>query len=249
MSTVCLCKVPSRLDSALSSVHLTTDQALLFQQEVAKIGSPSPQNLSFLQRWMMRPRMGNVYLLGPEGHIWENSQPSELLAIRPSISDNWFTRFSSTILVRWYHRIIGRFFRVRDVCLSLSCDTLLSHIKKPDSAAYHGNTVEYSQEGIGHLTVVIGTAVASLLPVASIIVLYFIVSMAIRLFFVALFTVLFSLGLSLLTNGRMVEIFSATSAYELEARTNKYSTRANLIIRFAAVLVVFVGSTGSTATP
>lgn len=58
----------------------------------------------------------------------------------------------------------------------------------------------------------VGTVVASLLPVGSIIVLYFISSMTTRLVIIGVFTAIFSLALGLLTNGRLVEIFSATAA-------------------------------------
>ena len=57
-----------------------------------------------------------------------------------------------------------------------------------------------------------GTAVASLLLVGSIVVLYQVSSMTTRLVAIGLFTACFALASGLLTNGRMVEIFSATAA-------------------------------------
>jgi hypothetical protein len=69
-------------------------------------------------------------------------------------------------------------------------------------------------------------SLASLLPVASIVVLYCVESMWRRLLIVAGFTGAFSLALGLVTNGQLVDIFAASAA-------------------FAAVQVVFVGSSDS----
>jgi len=49
--------------------------------------------------------------------------------------------------------------------------------------------------------------IASLLLVGSIVILYWVSSMDVRLTVIGLFTGLFSLGLGLLTNGSMVEVF------------------------------------------
>jgi len=54
--------------------------------------------------------------------------------------------------------------------------------------------------------------IASLLLVGSIVVLYLVTRMDVRLMVIGLFTSFFCLGLGLLTNGRMVEVFSATAA-------------------------------------
>jgi hypothetical protein len=70
---------------------------------------------------------------------------------------------------------------------------------------------------------VLSTALASLLIIAPILVLYFVTSMWRRLLIVAGFTGTFSLVLGLVTNGELVDIFAASAA-------------------FAAVQVVFVGS-------
>ncbi len=79
----------------------------------------------------------------------------------------------------------------------------------------HGNTVHYSQSVMTRLSAVVSTMMTSLLLVGSIAALYSMRSMVMRLILIGLFTALFSLGLGLFTNGRMVEVFSATAAYVL----------------------------------
>lgn len=87
---------------------------------------------------------------------------------------------------------------------------------------------------------------SSLLPTLAILIFYFIKSMLIRIVLTIVFTAMFSLALSVFTDARKVEIFSATAAY-VSHKTELYIP-ANQLIRFAAVEVVFVGSsTNSTS--
>jgi len=60
---------------------------------------------------------------------------------------------------------------------------------------------------------IVAATIASTLPIASIIVLYWIHSTAKRLAAVGIFTALFSFVLALFTSGRPIDIFSATAAY------------------------------------
>ena len=88
-------------------------------------------------------------------------------------------------------------------------------IQKPDTSDIHQNTVYYSQNGVLRLSMLLGTVLASLLPIGSIVVLYSLRDMTTRLAMIGVFTAMFSLGLGIFTSGRTVEIFSATAAYAL----------------------------------
>ncbi|KAJ3555625.1 hypothetical protein NPX13_g10319 [Xylaria arbuscula] len=103
-------------------------------------------------------------------------------------------------------------------------------IQRPDGSDMHHNTVYYSYNGVIRLSMLLGTVLASLLPIGSIIILYSIRDVATRLAMIGVFTAMFSFGLGVFTNGRMVEIFSATAA-------------------FAAVQVVFVSGSDLALTP
>jgi hypothetical protein len=54
--------------------------------------------------------------------------------------------------------------------------------------------------------------IASVLPVVAIVVLHAVADIAKRLAIIGIFTALFSAALAILTNGRLIEIFSATAA-------------------------------------
>lgn len=162
------------------------------------MGPPNRQDLKFLQTWMESPSMGNVYLLGADSDVWEGRfDPAELVCLLSRQSDSVLAGVFTDVLVKWYHRLIGRLF---------------TRPESSDSSEIYGNTVCYSQENISRLSAVIGTVVASLLLVGSIVVLYSVTSMNIRLIIIGIFTAGFSLGLCLFTNGRMVEVFSASAA-------------------------------------
>jgi hypothetical protein len=53
---------------------------------------------------------------------------------------------------------------------------------------------------------------ASMLPITAIVVLYRVAVMATRLVLVGSFTLIFSILLWFMTDGRLIEVFSATSA-------------------------------------
>lgn len=139
------------------------------------------------------PSMGNVYLLGADSDIWETTDPAELVCLLPRRNESCIAGFTDQI-VRWYHHAVGYRF------------------KTPDPSGPHGDTVYYSHEGIKRACAVVGTVLGSLLLVGSIVVLYSVTSMEMRLATIGIFTGAFSLSLCLLTNGRMVEVFSATAA-------------------------------------
>ena len=72
--------------------------------------------------------------------------------------------------------------------------------------------IRYKNSKLLRIADVLSTIISSALPIASIIALDFIDRMIIRLVAIALFTMTFSLILTIVTNARRVEIFAATAA-------------------------------------
>lgn len=90
-----------------------TGDALLQQSLLQQQQQPNPQALAFLQRWMKRPSMGCVYLLGRDSDIWEKPDLQDLIAIKPQESDGLFSAWIVEKFLRRYHQTVGRHFRVR----------------------------------------------------------------------------------------------------------------------------------------
>jgi hypothetical protein len=76
------------------------------------------------------------------------------------------------------------------------------------------NTVHYADSKVTSIAALFGTVIASLLPILAIVVLYVVTDMPKRLGLLAVFTASFSTSLWFLTEGRPIEIFSATAAYD-----------------------------------
>ena len=81
-----------------------------------------------------------------------------------------------------------------------------------DSIAQLSRTTHHSQTTTLRIARVISLALASLLPLASIVILYYVKSMPKRLGIVGFFTAAFSTILGLVTNGELVAVFAASSA-------------------------------------
>ena len=73
--------------------------------------------------------------------------------------------------------------------------------------AYH-----YKEATLQSVLRVLVTVIASLLPLGSITVLYFVQANGVRLAIIATFSALFALALAIMTRSGTVEIFAATAA-------------------------------------
>ncbi|KAF6234304.1 hypothetical protein HO173_007498 [Letharia columbiana] len=184
------------------------NEALLHQTALAGLQKPNPRDLSFLQQWMESVSMGNVRLVGQDSDVWSKPDKSDLIALQARHADDPLTAWVTNTGVHWWHQVVGKYLR------------------QPEATNWSANTVSYSQTGLSRLPSLVGVVLASLLPIASIVVLYTISSDLVRLIVIGLFTAGFSTSLKLVTNARLVDVFTATAA-------------------FTAVQVVFVGTNGS----
>ncbi|MCJ1398042.1 hypothetical protein MMC11_001239 [Xylographa trunciseda] len=170
-------------------------QALLLQTQLSDMKQPRPQDLAFLQKWMKRPSMGCVYLLGQDSDIWEKPERTDLVALNRCKSEGVFSLWVTETVIHQYHQLVGKYFR------------------KPESAVYSANTVHYSQEGLSRIVSLVAMSFSSLLPIAAVTALYCVNSMSARLGMMAGFTVLFTLCFGILTNARSTDVFTATTAF------------------------------------
>jgi hypothetical protein len=81
-----------------------------------------------------------------------------------------------------------------------------------DSIAQLTGTFYYSESTILRIARLLAMTLASLLPVAAMVVLYFVTSMPARLGIVGAFTVAFSIVLGITTDGEPIDVFAASAA-------------------------------------
>ncbi|TVY41918.1 hypothetical protein LOCC1_G006053 [Lachnellula occidentalis] len=178
------------------------NQCLFQQRQLATFDQPEAGNLEFINEWLADSRQGNYALEGLDRNVWKDGK--DLLVVPPdTLVGDSFTRILRKPLTTLYHKVWGRRRGRTDV---------------------EGGICVYREKIVIRSADMIGTAVASLLPVLAVVALYCVREMLTRLGMVALFTVLFSMALVVTTSAKRMEVFAATAA-------------------FASVQVVFVGST------
>ena len=94
----------------------------------------------------------------------------------------------------------------------MQADSRRSDEQSTTSEDLGGDLYDYHERFLASVVRVVTTVVASLLPVCSVVMLYFAISDAVRLGLVVLSSGMFALALSLMTSARKIEVFAATSA-------------------------------------
>ncbi|CAG8960936.1 hypothetical protein HYFRA_00002474 [Hymenoscyphus fraxineus] len=179
------------------------DEAFAQVAFMTSMKSPNPYDLQFFRSWLERPKMGNFPILGPDQYVWDVGNEADLVAIQRRKGEDFLTRWFIDKVIPSFHRCLGKYFKA-------------AIPEEPESEISH-----YSDSHLARFVHVFGVVLSSLLPISSIVILYFVSSLLTRLGIIATFTALFSLSLATVTQARRIEIFAGTSA-------------------FAAVQVVFV---------
>jgi hypothetical protein len=156
--------------------------------------APNPYDLEFFRTWYKRRNMGNFPLRGPDQKAWSPEHSYDLLAIRKRESSDPFSQWLTDCVIPCFHKRIGNRFK-KPV------------LEDPESAI-----CEYSEPNLSKAVNVFGSVLASMIPITSIVILYFVQSNLVRLGLSVVFTGIFSCCLAILTKARRVEIFAATSA-------------------------------------
>jgi hypothetical protein len=187
----------------LSQIHvvrltnLWQDESLLRQAAISALPVASHHDLFTLQHWLEMPGEGNLSLIGEDRKAWGYTDDSltpasDLIAVNRNNATDPFSLWVLRRALQWFHERLWHPLR-----------------RRQDEER---GMVTYEDESVIRWTAWISTAVSSLLPVVSTIVLYCISDIKWRLGFTAIFTFMFSLALMAFTKATSVEIFTATAA-------------------------------------
>ncbi|KAK8074444.1 hypothetical protein PG997_009107 [Apiospora hydei] len=172
------------------------DDTLLKQAEIARLGAPAPQDISFLREWWMRPGMGYFPSWVPTATRTRRSASGISSPSRPGPP-----------------LICSRAGSTMDLCPGgTGAHTRMWKQDQTELGIGHG-IYEYSDAWLAGTARVIATVVASLLPTVSVVIQYFIRDDLVKLYLIVIASAIFALALAVMTNARMVEVFAATSAY------------------------------------
>jgi hypothetical protein len=106
---------------------------------------------------------------------------------------------------------------LRSVYCKCPLQALTPHSQSPvrsglEKEAAENNLFHYSDSHLLRVIDTIATLMASMAPLVSILILYFVQNLGYRLAIVCVFTLAFSTSLSVITKARRIEIFACTAA-------------------------------------
>lgn len=173
----------------------STDEAFLMLKQLLSCSAPTEHNLGVLTSNLNDAEMED-YLVGADRKTWEDPQlRSDLAALSSDPDMDGVSTWLATRFLGPFHHYVGR------------------RIKKQP---YSGDQIyNYSGRHVRLPVRFLTTVFSCLLPVLSIVILYFVQSTLARLGITAAFTALFSGVLALLTDAKLGEIFTATAAWVL----------------------------------
>ncbi|KAK0721203.1 hypothetical protein B0T21DRAFT_273010, partial [Apiosordaria backusii] len=181
------------------------NKALLTQVSLAKLDRPNFQDLTFLREWIGRADNGNYPIHGPDQFAWDPEFEGDLMAIKPRVPLDRLSRWVNDIIFPWYHRLFGETLKV-----STSSCHICSHAAKNLGTGIYA----YRESHLQMVIETIVTVVAALLPVLSIVVLYFLGdNNRFKFMALVLFSAVFAIALAIMTKARRIEVFAATAAY------------------------------------
>jgi len=154
---------------------------------------PTAYDQAYLSEWLKRPKMGDFPLRGLDRNIW-SPDSTDLLAIRRRTSSSPFTRWLTNTIIPYLHH------------------HLFYHFKTPVADDPESGICQYEEKKIERTVDILVTVLASLIPIASILILYFVANTLHRLAITVAFTGIFAFCLAVTTRARRVEVFAATSA-------------------------------------
>ncbi|KAK0637821.1 hypothetical protein DIS24_g10427 [Lasiodiplodia hormozganensis] len=173
--------------------------ALIQQERILSFSPPSTYDMDYLRRYLASDEIGEPYpLTGDDSDTWGTFQnpktnADDLVALKPRRDEDGFSNWITS-------RGIAKFFELGG-----------ARFGKP--SAKHGGRVSIEDTVLLRITYMITSSLASLLPIASIAVLYIVQSMTIRLVLIAVFNVLATLCLTAFTTAKRAEVFAVAAAF------------------------------------
>ncbi|KAL9617368.1 MAG: hypothetical protein Q9160_007816 [Pyrenula sp. 1 TL-2023] len=170
------------------------EEAVLRQLKLNSLNPPSKYDLDDIQTRFKHSAMSSsdrIGLIGEDEYVWGSKVPStktreakDLVALSPRPESDPFSTFIMERCTPW----------------------LYQHLRKINETIFVNDRTQL------RYTAMLTTVVASLLPIASIAVLYSSKSTKVRIGLVAIFTFIFASSLVCFTTAKRTDVFSATAA-------------------------------------
>lgn len=171
---------------------MSPDSTLLEYAHLRKLSPANKYDLDVLRQWLERPKHGNMFLATTlEGSVWRSENENDLITCSSRHQDSdGITKFITERVVPW---------------IAERLHTRSGKTEKSDVITYPNVRLEYAVD-------ISSSVISSILPAISVIALYFIRSLIVRLWVMIVFTTSFAIALAVLVKPRRVEVFAATTA-------------------------------------
>lgn len=80
------------------TTHLRADEALFQVMRLEQAEGPSPRHIRDLRKWLIRPSMGNNFLVGAEADTWDKANDGDFISPRAGTPDKFNSLLTGSIL-------------------------------------------------------------------------------------------------------------------------------------------------------
>lgn len=192
------------------------DEAISQLKMFSNLPAARDVNITALKSWSEHEKGGSGFLTGHEATVWDEEDDLSSV-LDPGDNDDPVSRWISNNFLPWFHKKIWHVFKSSELPL---WNPTISNEKVLAPVDI------YADSRVTAVVTSLSTVLSSLLPCCSIFLLYYVHPPVVRLCIILALSLMFSIAMALIGKAKREGCFAATSA-------------------FAAVLVVFVGSTNT----
>ncbi|TVY80581.1 hypothetical protein LSUE1_G007655 [Lachnellula suecica] len=184
---------------------------LLQLDNVFKLSSPRDQDLQFFMGWFKGEKEGNCFLKSSEAFTWNDT--ADLVTLHKLQGEqDIFSRWLSSTLVTFYHKIWGRRRHVRSLDLPFKLTQLIEQQTFGKVVDLESGLTDYDTSSMDRFSKVVVTTMSSILPLVTTLALWAVHGTLRRIGVMIVFTSLFAAALATFTSARRIEIFAATAS-------------------------------------
>lgn len=170
---------------------------LIQQLKIVSVNPPGSSDLRYIQRFLLSEDMDNGVLTGQDTGLWGSiDKPKEhapdLLALLGRHNEDFFSKWVTD--------------SVADKLIELQQRRKSAAAKKP-------RLDELTDKKMLRWTFMVASVLASALPILSIVILYWVRSIKVRLGLIAVFNIVCSFALACFTSAKRAEVFAVSAAF------------------------------------
>lgn len=89
-----------------------SDEAVLQQAKMKRLGSPTLHDIEALRSWLARPTLGNARLLGPDRNSYSTDNEKDIITLNAKSAPDVFSRWFTDVFIPKWHKMVWERFKV-----------------------------------------------------------------------------------------------------------------------------------------